>query len=93
MHDQSSVERPRASYHRTAPQTRESPETGTETSEESAARNSRNAAAILKVDVLNAEARRKGPKVGHGCYFHEVDNSVESRLYLSLGEEAKRLKL
>merc|ERR1711894_527622 len=70
------------------------PESGTETSEESAARNSRNAAAILKVDALNAEARRKGLRIGHGCYYHEVDNSVKSRLYLSLGEEAtKKLKL
>ena len=75
------------------PKPEKAPETG-ETPEESSARNSRNAAAILKVDALNAEARRKGPKVGHGCYFHEVDNSVKSRLYLSLGEEAtKKLKL
>ena len=61
-----------------------------ETGEERNARESRNAALILKIDAMNAEARRKGPKIGHGAYFHEVDNSVKSRLFLSLGEEGKR---
>ena len=67
----------------------ETAQTG-ETGEERTARESRNAAQILKIDAMNAEARRKGPKIGHGAYFHEVDNSVKSRLFLSLGEEGKR---
>ena len=61
---------------------------------EKASRDHRNATAILRTDALNAEAKRKGPKIGHAAFFHEVDNSVRARLYLSIGAEAqRRLKL
>ena len=53
------------------------------------ARVTRNAAQIVKTDAINAELKAKGPRLGNGAYYHEVDNSVKSRLYLSLGEEGR----
>ena len=63
---------------------------GNESPEDKASREHRNATAILRTDALNAEAKRKGPKNGHAAFFHEVDNSVRARLYLSIGAEAQR---
>ena len=72
------------------PKPERAPESGSELPQEKAARENRNAAQVLKVDAINQEARRKGPKIGHGAYYNEVDNSVKSRLILSLGEEGRR---
>ena len=44
---------------------------------------------IIKTDAINAELKAKGPRLGNGAYYHEVDNSVKPRLYLSLGEEGR----
>ena len=55
-----------------------------------ASRDNRNATAILRTDALNAEAKRKGPKIGHAAFYHEVDNSVRARLYLSIGAETSK---
>ena len=76
------------------PKPEQAPSDGSETQADRDARNNRNAMAIMKVDAQNSETRRKGPKIGHGAYYHEVDNSVKSRLFLAIGTEAqKRLKL
>ena len=60
-----------------------------ETTQEKLARETRNAALVVKTDAINSELRAKGPRLGNGAYYHEVDNSVKSRLYLSLGEEGR----
>ena len=72
------------------PKPEKAPDSGSELPQEKAARENRNAAQVLKVDAINQEARRKGPKIGHGAFYNEVDNSVKSRLILSLGEEGRR---
>ena len=53
-------------------------------------REARNAAQILKTDAINAELKAKGPRLGNGAFYYEVDNSVKSRLFLSLGEEGRK---
>lgn len=76
------------------PKPEKAPSDGSETQADRDARNNRNAMAIMKVDAQNSETRRKGPKIGDGAYYHEVDNSVKLKLFLVFGTEAqKRLKL
>ena len=70
------------------PKPEKAPESN-ETTQEKMARETRNAALIIKTDAINAELKAKGPRLGNGAYYHEVYNSVKSRLYLSLGEEGR----
>ena len=67
----------------------ELPRTG-ESDPDRAARESRNMANILKNQALNEEMKRKGPKLAHNIYYHEAENNVRARLYLSLGTEGKK---
>ena len=43
-----------------------------------------------KVDATNAELRRKGPRLAHNVFYHELENNMKARLFLSLGKEGTR---
>ena len=45
---------------------------------------------ILKNQALNEELKKKGPKLAHNINYHEAENNVRARLYLSLGTEGKK---
>ena len=61
-----------------------------ETTEQEGQRMLRDDANRKKIEALNAEARRKGPRVAHNVFYHELENSMRARLYLSLGTEGVR---
>ena len=61
-----------------------------ETTEQEAARILRDDANRKKVDALNAEIRRKGPRLAHNVFYHELENNMRARLLLSLGTEGTR---
>ena len=61
-----------------------------ETQEDQAARFLRDDANRKKIDAQNCEARRKGPRVAHNVYYHDLENSMRARIYLSLGTEGLR---
>ena len=61
--------------------------------ENTAARNereARNAANRAKIEAINREIDRKGPRLSHKCYYHEVETSMRSRLFFALGKEGIR---
>ena len=61
-----------------------------ETQEQEAARVLRDDANRRKVDATNTELRRKGPRLAHNVFYHELENNMKARLFLSLGKEGTR---
>ena len=53
-------------------------------------REARNAANRAKIEAINREIDRKGPRLSHKCYYHEVETSMRSRLFFALGKEGTR---
>ena len=65
-----------------------------ESTEQESARILRDDANRRKVEALNNEARKKGPRLAHNVFYHELENTIRAKLYLWLGTEGTRkLKL
>ena len=54
-----------------------------------AARETKDRLARDKILLENEETRKRGPKVGHHAYYHEVRKRLIARLFLALGTERK----
>ena len=47
-------------------------------------------AAVRRINELNIERRRKGPRISKNWFFHEAEARLKSRLFFALGNEGKR---
>ena len=81
---------PDATVSEPLPKPEDPPSSGSESNQARAEREARNAANLAKVAAINAEIARKGPRLSHRVYYHEVENSMRSRLYFALGKEGIR---
>ena len=50
----------------------------------------RDQAAVRRVNELNLERRKKGPRISQNWFYHEAEARSKSRLFFSLGNECKR---
>ena len=50
----------------------------------------RDQAAVRRINELNIERRRKGPRIGQNWFYHEAEARLKSRLFFALGNEGKR---
>ena len=55
-----------------------------------AEREARNRLARDRVVLENEERVKRGPKVGHNVFYHEVGKRLTSRLFLALRAEGKK---
>ena len=62
----------------------------TEDAGEANARILRDQAAVRRINELNIERRRKGPRIGLNWFYHEAEARLKSRLFFALGNEGKR---
>ena len=61
-----------------------------ENAAEANARVLRDQAAIRRVNELNVERRRKGPRISQNWLYYEAEARLKSRFFFSLGNEGKR---
>ena len=54
------------------------------------ARRQRDQAAIRRINDLNIERKRKGPRISQNWFYHEAEARMKSRLFFALGNEGKR---
>ena len=54
------------------------------------ARRQRDQAAIRRINELNIERRRKGPRISQNWFYHEAEARMKSRLFFALGNEGRR---
>ena len=54
------------------------------------ARRQRDQAAIRRINELNIETRRKGPRISQNWFYHKADARMMSRLFFALEKEEKR---
>ena len=54
------------------------------------ARRQRDQAAIRRINELNLERRRKGPRISQNWFYHEAEARMKSRLFFALGNEGRR---
>ena len=47
-------------------------------------------AAVRRINELNIERRRKGPRISQNWFYHEAEAQVKSRLFFALRNEGKR---
>ena len=50
----------------------------------------RNDALLKKHAAVEAEHKKRGPKLAHGIYYHDVEVKIRARLFLALGNEGQR---
>ena len=54
------------------------------------ARRQREQAAIRRINELNIERRKKGPRISQNWLYHEAEARLKSRLFSALGNKGKR---
>ena len=54
------------------------------------ARRQRDQAAIRRINELNIERRRKGPRNSQNWFYHEAEARMKSRFFFALGNEGRR---
>ena len=54
------------------------------------ARRQRDQAAVQRVNELNIERKRKGPRISQNWFYHKTEARMKSRLFFALGNEGKR---
>ena len=54
------------------------------------ARRQRDQAVIRRINEVNVERKRKGPRISQNCFYHESEARLKSRLFFALGNEGKR---
>ena len=62
----------------------------TEDAAEANARVLKDQAAVRRVNELNIERRRRGPRIGLNWFYHEAEARLKSRLFFALGNKGKR---
>ena len=62
----------------------------TEDAGEANARVLRDQAAVRRINKMNIERRRKGPRISQNWFSHEAEARLKSRLFFDLGNEGKR---
>ena len=61
-----------------------------ESNEARSAREARILALQQKHTAVNEEIKRRGPRISHGVYYHELEVKVRARLFIALGKEGQR---
>ena len=57
---------------------------------EANARILRDQAEVRRINELNIERRRKGPRIGQNWFYHEAEARLKSRLFFALGNKGER---